>query len=216
MSARQHWKHTVVGALVAVLALAGTLVTAEPAGAHGRSPGRIPATAFIQAEDLGGAEIMTPDATLRPFLRPALPCGARRYHSLGLRRAAGSISFMHHYAERPTVVIEHVALYRADGARRYLAELRRAMGRHGCTDRTGRWTVLRRDVAGRDSLLIRLRERTTGYEGRPIIKDTYLIVARVGRAVVTLSDIGWEESSGHAPVVRTLIPIALRRAAALR
>jgi hypothetical protein len=62
-------------------------------------------------------------------------------------------------ADFHTTLLEHIATYRGTGAARYLRELRRALPTCGGTDDVGRWTVVRTGVAGRDSLLIRLRER---------------------------------------------------------
>jgi hypothetical protein len=68
-----------------------------------------------------------------------------------------------------------------------LVVLRRALPRCGSrTDEVGQWTVVRTGVAGRDSLLIRLRASGEYPDGQPFTHTTYVIVARVGHAVVVL------------------------------
>lgn len=217
----------------ALLTAVGLLATATPVAAHVADPTRadgrpgvaadrpaasIPPGAFLQPEDLGGAATAPADAELRPYLRPPQPCAAPGgYPAVGSRRASGAVSALYPVAEtRPTVLLEDLGVYQNDGAHRYLRQLRRAVaGAGGCTDATGRWTVLAYDVAGRDSVLLRLREQVEDYDGNLVTRSTYLFVARVGAAVVTLADLGWELGDGHESVVRDLAPAAVRRAGTL-
>jgi hypothetical protein len=116
------------------------------------------------------------------------------------------MSAMIGFNERPTVIMEHVATYRADGADRYLTELRRNLA--SCDD-TG-WTVLATGVAGDESMLLQLREYIDYAE---TWKHTYVLVARVGSALVVLADHGWENGNGHENLVRDLSAAAVLRAA---
>jgi hypothetical protein len=92
------------------------------------------------------------------------------------------------------------------------AALRRAVTRCGSgVDAAGRWRLLATGVAGRDSLLIRLQQKTEDLGGNVIIQSTYIVVARTGKAVVALADIGWEEGNGHPDIVRALAAPAVQR-----
>jgi hypothetical protein len=105
--------------------------------------------------------------------------------------------------------VEHVAVYRSRGAHRHLRELRRAVAASGGA---GGWSVLASGVAGDESVLLRLREHLD-YAG--VGKDTYVVVARTGRALVVVADTGWETGDGHEALVRALGPAAVRRAGIL-
>jgi len=105
-------------------------------------------------------------------------------------------------ADRPTVIVNDVATYASDGARRYLRDLRR----HAAT--CDGWSVLGTGSAGDESVLLRLREHID-YAGTD--KDTYVLVARTGGAVVVVADTGWETGNGHEALVRELGVAAVRR-----
>jgi hypothetical protein len=107
--------------------------------------------------------------------------------------------------DRPTVILNDVATYRSDGAHRYLKEVRRGVRACG-----GEWTVLATGVAGDESLLLRRREYIDYAQKN---KDTYVVVARTGRALVVVADTGWETASGHEALARSLSVAAVRRAA---
>lgn len=209
--------------VVAVLAVAGLIVTASPGQAASAVAGAgrltaIPPTAFLQPEDLGSQNIWTPDADLRPALRPPQPCDADGFRSLGGLRTSGAIAALLPVAGRPTptVLLEDIGLYRGvGGAKRYLRELRSALQGGTCSDPAGTWVVLDRGIAGDDSLLIRL-DTLIDVEGSIFLKRTYVLVARVRKAVVVLADLGWEIGSGRESLVRALAPAAVRRAATLR
>jgi len=109
--------------------------------------------------------------------------------------------------------MEHVATYRSNGAHRYLMQLRRALAACGGHDQQGgRWTVLAAGVAGDESLLLRHR---TYIDYADTYHNTYLVVARIGRVLVVVADVGWETGSGHEPLVRELSTLAVHRAAIL-
>ena len=184
---------------------------------HETRPPAIPDSALLQPSDLHGATPTPAPDDLWLDLRPPQPCADHgAYPGSALRRADRAISAVIGVGDRPTVVMEHLATYRAHGAGRYLRELRGALDR--CDGRDGpdrRWTVLATGLSGDESVLLRLRENVD-YAGEPMIKDSYLAVARVGRAVVVVADVGWEAGSGHPALVRELITPAVRRAASLR
>ena len=173
----------------------------------------IPDAALLQPEDLGGA---TPTPVTDDYwsaLRPPQPCADAPYPSAALRRADRAISALIGVDDRPTVVMEHVATYRSDGAHRYLRELRRAVASCDGLDRHDpHWTVLGTGVAGDESVVLRLREYI---DYADTYKDTYLVVARIGRVLVVLADTGWETGDGHLALVRELSTTAVRRAAVL-
>lgn len=215
MSQKRRTTHRLIGHLaVAMLAFGGVLAPTLPAQAgSARHLGPVPDTAFLQPEDTGGHSGWRPDDVGKE-LHPLLPCGAARYASRQARSAAGTMAYDYPVDDFHTVLVEHLTRFRGDWAARYLTELRRAVTRQGCTDRTGRWTLLASGVAGRDSLLIELRRQIIDYSGKPITHRTYLVVARTGRIVIVLADVGWETGSGHLSTVRGLAPAAVRRAGA--
>lgn len=174
----------------------------------------IPDAAMLQPADLRGA-------TPQPFsgdeywsaLLPPQPCAGTAYPSAARRRADRAIHAVVGVGERPTVVLEHVATYRSDGARRYLRELRRGLAACAGPDHQGaRWKVLATGVAGADSLLLR---RRVYLDYAATYQSSYLVVARTGRVVVVVADIGWETGSGHPALTRELGTRAVRRAAVL-
>jgi hypothetical protein len=173
----------------------------------------IPAAALLQPEDLRGA---TPTPVTDDYwsaMRPPQPCADAPYPSAALRRADRAVSALIGVDDRPTVVMEHVATYRSNGAHRYLRELRRALAAcDGLDQHDPHWTVLGTGVAGDESLVLRLREYI---DFADTYKDSYLVVARVGRVLVVLADTGWETAGGHLALVRELSTTAVRRAAIL-
>lgn len=176
----------------------------------------IPDAALLQPEDLGGA---TPE----PFgddgywstLLPPRPCAEGPFPSTALRRADRSVMALVGDGDDgpPNVVMEHVATYRSDGAQRYMRELRLALRACDGPDELGaRWTVLGTGAAGDESLVLR---RQTYVDYAQAYKNTYLVVARTGRVLVVVHDIGWETGSGDETLARELGATAVRRAAIL-
>jgi hypothetical protein len=198
---------------IVLLTLAGLWATATPAAARHRTTAPVPAGAFLQSEDLSGVGTTPVTDDFRQYLRPPQPSTKGWYRSAALRYANGTISILYPVSDtRPTVLLETVSLYRADGAQRYMRGLRRAVTRCGSgVDAAGRWSLLATGVAGRDSLLIRLQQKTEDLGGNVIIQSTYIVVARTGKAVVALADIGWEEGNGHPDIVRALAAPAVQR-----
>jgi hypothetical protein len=170
----------------------------------------IPDAAMLQPADLRGA-------TLEPFsddhwsaLLPPQPCTGTAYPSAALRRASRSASAVVGIGERPTVVLEHVAVYRSDGAHRYLRELRRGLAACTGPDQQGaRWTVL---ATGDNSLFLR---RRVYLDYADTHHDSYFMVARTGRVLIVVAGIGWETAGGNKALTRELGTKALRRSAVL-
>lgn len=172
----------------------------------------IPDAALLQPADLGGASL-EPAGDYWAELRPPQPCAARPYPSTALVRADRAGWTVIGYGDRPTVIMEHVATYRAGGAHRYLGDLRRALAAcRGLDGDNVRWTIRATGVAGAESLLL-TSTRYVDYANT--YKNTWVLVARVGRALVVVADSGWEEGSGHEALVRELSGPAVRRAAVL-
>ncbi|HYN96148.1 MAG TPA: hypothetical protein VES42_20070 [Pilimelia sp.] len=172
----------------------------------------IPDAALLQPADLYGAtpEPVTDDSWSP--LRAPRPCADRPLPGTALRRANRAITawFGVEGAVTPTVVLEHLATYRPDGAQRYLRELRRALATcNGSDPEGGRWTVRATGVAGDESLLLR---RRTYLDHVATYHDTYLVVARTGSVVIIVADTGWEFGSGDEALVRELGLAAVRRA----
>jgi hypothetical protein len=236
MSTRVRVGGLFVAGVAALVAMSGApfapSATAAPAAP-------VPDSAMLQPADLGGVEVTAAPADLRPYLRPPRPGPAGWYRSQSLRQADRAVSAVVPVGERPTVVLEYVATYRAGGASRYLRELHMAVscpGRragmmpwHGVMGSgpagygpgqagarsdgpNRRWSVVDAGLAGPGSLLLRLDERIVDPGGQPLTRSTYVAVARTGATVVVVADLGWETGSGHEAVVRDLIGPAVRRA----
>jgi hypothetical protein len=187
--------------LIAALTLGGALVVTGALPAEARPAATVPASAMLQSADLNLAATTPVTDDYWSALQPPQPCGP--YRSDSLRRAERAVQAMVGVGDRPTVVVNDVAVYKADGAHRYLREVRRAV----CDG----WSVLDTGVAGDESVLL-LRREHIDYAG--VDKDTFVVVARTGRALVVVADTGWETSSGHEALVRMLSVAAVRRAAA--
>ncbi len=173
----------------------------------------IPDAAMLQPQDLRGS---TPEPVTDAYwdrLRPPQPCTDEPYPGGPLRGRQRAVQALVGFEDRPTVVMEHVAVYRPGGAHRYLRNLRRALA--ACDEsgpREPRWTLRATGLAGDESVLLELREYVDFAES---YKSTYVAVARIGRALVVVADAGWETGSGHEALVRELIPRAVARAAVL-
>ncbi|GAA3927853.1 hypothetical protein [Actinoplanes auranticolor] len=163
----------------------------------------VPAAAMLQPADLNGTPPTTVTDDYWSALQPPQPCGP--YSSAGLRRGHRTVQAMIGVDNRPSVIVNDVATYASGGAHRYLTQLRKAVATcgHG-------WSLVGTGVAGDESLLLRRREYIDYAETN---KDTYVVVARTGRAVVVVADTGWETQHGHEAVVRRLSPAAVERAA---
>jgi hypothetical protein len=172
----------------------------------------IPDAALLQPEDLAGPR--TSPAGTRPFAPPR-PCAEPGYPSDGALLGSTAVEVYYRAPGVPadyiptTTIQEYVALYRADGAARFLADLNAALVR--CPGTTSPWRVVDRGLAGEESILIRVGPTNTGHA----MVDQYIAVARSGRVVVVVADLGWEDTVDTTERVRSLIPVALRRASTI-
>lgn len=172
--------------------------------------------AMLQPADLHGARTGTLGDDSWAQLRPPQPGVEGTYPSSALRHCDRTVTAVLGVSQTPTVIVEYVAAYRADGARRYLRELREALAAcHGDDRQGGRWTILSAGLAGRESLRLRLRE-SFRYAGETVTQDTYVAAARAGRVLVVVIDAGWETGDGHRELVEELITPAVRRVGVLR
>jgi hypothetical protein len=184
--------------LAAALAVIAGGVAAAPAALASGIPDR----AMLRPADLGGAVPQPADAESWPELRPPRPCGMRAPRPAGDRAVSAVVD-----ADRaPVVVMEYVALHPPGGADRYLRRLRAAV--RDCPD----WRL---EKAGTGTLTLRWTQHWEHVDER-VTHHTYLTVARAGRAVVLVADLGWETSSGDRDRAERLIRPATRRAAVLR
>ncbi|MEJ3745804.1 hypothetical protein WEI85_21240 [Actinomycetes bacterium KLBMP 9797] len=173
----------------------------------------IPDAALLQPDELRGATPTPVTGDYWSAMRPPQPCTDRPYPSAVLSRADRAISALIGVDDAPTSVMEHVAVYRSNGAQQYLRQLRRALAACGGHDKDDvLWTVHATGVAGHDSLLL---SRRTYIDYAESYHHTYLVVARTGRVLVVVADTGWETRSGHEALVRELGAAAVRRAATL-
>ena len=170
----------------------------------------IPGRAMLQPAELHGATTTTLDGATWASLRPPEPCADGAYPSAALRRGSRAISAVVGVGGTFNVTVEHVGVYWASGARRYLRDLHRALDDCRCTDAQGHWTIIDTGLAGRHSLLVRLRQ-PAGTAGLRATGNTFVAVARVGRVVVVVADIGGDAGGGRRELVAELIGPALRR-----
>jgi hypothetical protein len=110
----------------------------------------------------------------------------------------------------PNVTLEYVGVYWLNGARRYIRDLHRALDSCRGLDAHGRWTIIDTGMAGRYSLLLRLRQQAS-YAGQAATRNTFIAIARVGRVLVVVADIGGEAGDGRLELVEGLISPAVRR-----
>lgn len=218
-------RHGTAALAVGVTAFALAVAVVQPATAAARPPQvtasirpaaarpAIPDAALLQPQDLGGVVPTEVTDDYWSALRPPRPCADRPYPSTALRRADRAVSAVIGVDDRPTVVVADVAVYRAGGAHRYLRELRRHLATcDGLDQQNARWTVLASGVGGGEESVLLQRREYIDYADT--YKNSYVLVARVGRVLVVVADTGWETAGGHKSVVTDLSKVAVRRAAA--
>jgi hypothetical protein len=179
-----------------------TLVAAVAGGVAGASPVvavGIPDEALLQPADLGGVTPHATDEDDWPRLRPPRPCDAAMPAPIADRAVAAVIDV----DRSPEAIMEYVALHRDPG--RYLRKLRKAL--RNCPD----WRL---ENSRPDGLTLRWTQRWEHVDEQ-VTHQTYVAVARTGRAVVVVADSGWETSSGDPAVAERLLDSAVRRASAL-
>jgi hypothetical protein len=178
-------------------------------------PANIPDRALLQAADLHGAATTAVEDEDWARLRPPQPCAGDAFPSTVLRRGERAVSAIVEVDGKPTRILEYLAVYRSNGPHRYLRDLRRALEAcHGVDDRGGRWKIVATRGAGPDSVLLRVRDDVQD-GGNAVTRDTYVAVARVGRLLVVVADVGGETAAGHRGLVEELITPAVRRASIL-
>jgi hypothetical protein len=232
----------VAGALVLSVSLAActsdtgagspaTSLSAEPNGVSGSgrpdpsssaAPGTssIPAGALLQGSDVRNAKPEPMESGDRGHLRPLRPCGDNEaYPSDNSRTAAVAVSYFLEgdaTGTAPAVVVEFVGRHAAGGAAAQFDEITEALRR--CPGSLGekkrRWTVLDTDVAGDESVLVRIEERFSYGDEKPKAVSDYAAVARTGDLIVVVTDTGWENIDSSEKFVRDLIGKAVQRAGA--
>ena len=151
---------------------------------------------------------------------PLRPCGDNdTYPSDSTRTAAVAMSY---FAEpdaagtSPTVLVEFVGRHARGGAAAQFDDIQAALER--CPGKLGekqrRWTVLDTDVAGEESVLVRIDETFSYGDEKPKTVSDYAAVARTGEWIVVVTDTGWENIGSSESLVRDLIGKAVQRAGA--
>ncbi|WP_433794942.1 hypothetical protein [Actinoplanes sp. CA-252034] len=182
-----------------LLAAAMVVIVGATAAPAARADG-IPDEAMLQAADLGGVAPHAADADDWPRLRPPRPCDADMPAPVTDRAVAAVIDV----DGAPESIMEYVAVHRDAG--RYLRKLRKAL--RDCPD----WRL---EGSRENGLTLRWTQRWE-HVGEEITHQTYVAVARAGRAVVVVADSGWETSDGDPAVAERLLVSAARRASSLR
>ena len=156
----------------------------------------------------------------RGYLRPLRPCGDNdAYPSDDSRTAAVAMSFFLEpdaAGTSPAVLVEFVGRHARGGATDQFDEIKQALQRcPGSLEKNKRrWTVLDTDVAGDESVLVRIDERFSYGDEEPATVSDYAAVARTGDMIVVVTDTGWENIDSSEKLVRDLIGKAVRRAGA--
>lgn len=187
-------------------------------------PDSIPARAFVQAADAPG-EGSKPerqgagDHDLPDF------CGKsyEQRSATGIRatqvmfyKSAGSPAD----STPKSALYEDVIVFRGDGAEKFMADLRAAVG--DCPGETGdeRNVSLGRIGVGDDSLLIERNNPAMTDEGIPVgdgsLHRVYFAAIRIGDSVAFLNDTGWESGSADRADTTHLARKAADRLAAWR
>jgi hypothetical protein len=189
----------------------------QPSKSATRAPSIPASTALLQPADVGGAKPRPLDKGEFAHVRPLRPCGDDRYPSDASRRDAVAVSYFLDPAgsrESPSVAVQFVGVHAPGGAAEQFDDVREALRRcpGGLGQGQRRWTVLGSDLAGDESVLVRIDQRFVYGSGNPITVSHYSALARVGDVIVVVTDLGWEVGSGSEELVRDLIGKAVQRA----
>ncbi|WBB77903.1 hypothetical protein O7606_16705 [Micromonospora sp. WMMD882] len=182
------------------------------------APSGIPASALLQPSDVRGAEPQPMEDGDRGHLRPLRPCGTEdTYPSDESRTAAVAVSFFVEPATTgatPTVIVEFVGRHARGGAADQFDDVEEALQRcpGSLAEGDRRWTVIGSDIAGDESLLVRIDEKLSYGDGEPSTVSDYAAVARAGDMIVVVTDTGWENADSSEQLVRELAAKAVRRA----
>ena len=171
----------------------------------------IPDTVMLTSRDLGGVAVMASDPAYwrrGTSIRPR-PCAGAEYPSDTDRTAERAM-----VADMPPAnggrwsdgVVQYVAAYDRDGARRFMAELMTAVT---ATCRENCWRT-RGDVGvGEESLLLQCA-LMGGFAG-DVPPDRFVAAVRVGRAIVLIGSLGNMAQRGDLDRARTLAQIVTPR-----
>ncbi len=165
---------------------------------------------------MGGAKPRPVDKGEFAHVRPLRPCGDDRYPSDASRRDAVAVSYFLEPArgDSPSVVVQFVGVHAPGGAAEQFDDVREALRRcpGGLGQGQRRWTVLGSDLAGDESVLVRIDQQVSYGSGKPKTLSHYSALARVGDVIVVVTDLGWEVGGGSEELVRDLIGKAVQRA----
>jgi hypothetical protein len=188
----------------------------SPAAANGSSD--IPAGALLQPSDVRDAESEPIEEGRVSHLRPLRPCGdSDAYPSDASRTAAVAVSYAPYSGGAgtvPAVLVEFLGRHASGGAARQFDEINDALRRcpGNLAEGKRRWTVLDTDVAGDESVLVRIDERFAYGDEEPDTVSDYAALARTGDMIVVVADTGWEDIGASEKLVRELIGRAVERA----
>ncbi|MFC7549002.1 hypothetical protein [Plantactinospora sp. GCM10030261] len=175
----------------------------------------IPASALLQATDLGGTSPKPAEDGDNANLRPLRPCDAR-YPSDATRTAAVAMKTVASPSpgsgETPNVVLQYVGLHPGRAKEAYadiVAAIQRCPG--GLGKGQYKWETAGSGIAGDESLLVRMSERVSYGDADPNVVTVPVVLARVGDHLLVLADLGWENAGGSEEYVRALAPKAVDR-----
>ncbi|GAA2676309.1 hypothetical protein [Actinoplanes palleronii] len=180
------------------------------------APAHVPDAAMLQPADLRGATGAAVTGDRWAGLCPPRPDLSSASPLAGTVVAERAMSAVVTVDDRPTLVLEYLSVHGPDDPARYLRDLRASLEQHLVVDGGGHlWSITGRDVAGPDSLLLRLRRRFR-HDGDVVTTDVHVAVAAAGRVLVMVADTGWETTDGRPALVQELIAPAVQRARRLR
>ncbi|WP_328473778.1 hypothetical protein OHA21_13400 [Actinoplanes sp. NBC_00393] len=193
-----------------------TASSAGPPASAGPEPATtgIPGSALLQAADVNDAEPEALEQGDLAVYRPLRPCGTEPYPSDKTRTDAVAVRYVVDptaAGTAPVVVVHFIGRHTPGGAAEQFdhigAALKRCPGGLGEGER--QWTVLE---SSDDRMLVRIDEMITYGGEKPAKVSYYAGLARVGDAVVTVTDLGWEDIGGSEKVARDLLGKAVQRA----
>jgi hypothetical protein len=190
--------------------------TSDPAAGRG-----IPSAALLQPQDLQGAEGEPLEQGELAYVRPLRPCGDDPYPSDDTRTDAIAFRFVIYptagTGAAPAVVTEFIGRHAPGGAAEQFDEvsaaLKRCPGGLGKGER--RWTVLDTGLAGDESVLVRIDQKVSYADEEPSVVGHYAALARSADVIVTVTDLGWENTGGSEKLVRDLLGKAVERSGAI-
>jgi hypothetical protein len=188
----------------------GSPSTGVSTGSNGVSTSTKPPGPGTSTSDAAGTSDI-PASALRP-------CGdSDPYPSDDSRTAAVAVSYAPGSGGAgtvPNVFVEFVGRHAPGGAADQFDEINKALRRcpGSLAEKKRRWTKLGTDIAGDESVLVRIDQRMSYGDEEPETVSDYAALARTGDMIVVVADIGWENLDGSEKLVRDLIGKAVRRA----